>query len=44
MREKIREIMRFSGPRMLFRHPFLACCHMLDGRRKEPARQKTFKG
>ena len=29
MREKIREIMVFSGPRMLFYHPVLAVSHML---------------
>ena len=29
MREKIREIMRFSGPRMLLYHPVLAVSHML---------------
>jgi len=29
-----REIMRFAGPRMLLRHPFLAITHQLDGYRK----------
>ena len=29
MRTKIREIMRFSGPRMLLYHPVLAVSHML---------------
>lgn len=29
MREKIRDVMRFSGPRMLFYHPVLAVSHML---------------
>lgn len=29
MREKIREIMRFSGPRMLLCHPVLAVSHMI---------------
>lgn len=27
-REKIREVMRFSGPRMLFHHPILAISHL----------------
>lgn len=27
-REKIKEVMRFSGPRMLFYHPILAIKHM----------------
>jgi hypothetical protein len=36
MRARTREVMRFSGPRMLFRHPFLAAAHLLDGHRKAP--------
>lgn len=30
MKQKIVEVMRFSGPRMLFRHPILAVMHLLD--------------
>lgn len=33
MREKIIEVMRFSGPKMIFQHPFLACAHLMDERR-----------
>jgi hypothetical protein len=40
MREKIREVMRYSGPRMIWHHPFLALGHMLDGLRKEPGPKK----
>lgn len=29
-KEKIREIMRYSGPRMLTRHPYFAIMHLLD--------------
>ncbi len=29
-----RAIMRYAGPRMLIRHPFLAIAHQLDGFRK----------
>jgi len=36
MREKVREVMRFSGPRMLFHHPLMALRHLLDSRRKAP--------
>jgi hypothetical protein len=43
MREKIREVMRFSGPRMIFRHPIMALLHMKDGLRKEPFKRKTIK-
>ena len=34
MRERVREVMRYSGPRMLLRHPVLAVAHLRDGRRK----------
>ncbi len=37
MREKIREVMRHAGPRMIWRHPVLAACHLIEGRRKAPA-------
>ncbi len=33
-RERIREVMRFSGPRMLLRHPYLSVMHLMDGRRR----------
>lgn len=36
MRERIREMMRWAGPRMLFRHPILGIMHKLDGRRPAP--------
>jgi len=36
MRERVRIVMRWSGPRMLLRHPILAIRHMLDGRRPSP--------
>ncbi|WP_444550806.1 nitrous oxide-stimulated promoter family protein [Candidatus Magnetomonas plexicatena] len=31
MRVKIKEVMRFSGPRMILRNPILALLHSLDG-------------
>ena len=31
MRDRIREVMRFAGPRMVRRHPILALLHLLDG-------------
>jgi len=34
MREKIRAVMRFSGPRMLTRHPVWAIRHMLETMRE----------
>ena len=36
MRERVRVVMRYSGPRMLKRHPVLAVAHLVDGR-KTPA-------
>ncbi len=30
MREKIREVMRYAGPRMIFRHPVMAIRHLLS--------------
>ena len=41
MREKVRVVMRYAGPRMLYRHPILAILHLLDGRRKEPIRSAS---
>ena len=37
-RELIRIVMRFAGPRMLWRHPMLALGHLLDYRRSPPGR------
>jgi hypothetical protein len=36
MRDRVREIMRYAGPRMLWRHPMLAVAHLRDGRRPAP--------
>jgi hypothetical protein len=33
MRERVRIVMRYSGPRMLMRHPVLAVAHLVDGRK-----------
>jgi hypothetical protein len=35
-RREIRAVMRYAGPRMLWRHPWLALRHMLGGRRPTP--------
>jgi len=37
MREKIRAVMRYSGPRMLLHHPILTVQHLIDGWRKKPS-------
>jgi hypothetical protein len=38
MREKIRSVMRYSGPRMTWRHPILTLFHFIDKLKKEPIR------
>ena len=35
MREKIREIMRFSGPRMIFYHPIMAIRHVIESKKEK---------
>ena len=42
MREKVKKIMRYSGPRMLLHNPGLAIHHAIDGFKKpEDAKVKT---
>jgi predicted amidophosphoribosyltransferase len=43
MRERVRIVMRYAGPRMLVRHPVLSIYHLLAGKRKAPVlkRRKT---
>ena len=36
LRERVREVMRYAGPRMLCRHPWLAVLHLLDTLRPAP--------
>lgn len=43
MREKVRAMMRYSGPRMLLSHPYLAVAHLADGLRKPPPHPKSKK-
>jgi len=40
MRDKVREIMRYSGPRMARRHPVLALLHFMDGF-KQPGKRRN---
>jgi len=35
-RAQMQQVMRYAGPRMLWRHPLLAIRHLLDGRRPVP--------
>ena len=43
MRDKIRKVMRFAGPRMLFKHPILGITHLIDKRRFKYVDPKEFK-
>jgi hypothetical protein len=36
LRDRMREVMRYAGPRMIWRHPYLAVRHLLDERRPAP--------
>lgn len=35
MREKIREVMRYSGPRMMLHHPVMAVRHVIETQKKK---------
>jgi hypothetical protein len=35
-RQKMREVMRYAGPRMLKTHPYLAVMHLFEDRREAP--------
>ena len=40
MREKIREVMRFSGPRMIFHHPIMAIRHVIESKKEKKQMEK----
>lgn len=39
-REKIREVMRFSGPRMIFHHPVAAIRHVIETKKEKRRLEK----
>ena len=41
MREKIREVMRFSGPRMIFTHPVMAISHVIESKKEKKRLEKN---
>jgi len=41
MKEKVRQVMRYSGPRLLIKHPMLAVHHTWDAGRKAPTLDKA---
>lgn len=40
MRKKVRTVMRYAGPRMVWPHPVLSLFHFIDGQRQAPERSK----
>jgi hypothetical protein len=43
-REQVKAVMRYSGPRLLLRHPIFALRHWLDGFKKTPAVRRRAAG
>jgi hypothetical protein len=39
MREKIRQVMRYAGPRMVYTHPLLALRHFIHKKKNPPVRE-----
>jgi hypothetical protein len=44
MREQVRGVMRYAGPRMMRRHPVLAVLHVLDGFRSTELPERKGRG
>lgn len=44
MRERVRVVMRWAGPRMLWHHPILTAWHTIVGRRPAPALARRASG
>lgn len=42
MREKIRMVMRFSGPRIIFHHPVAAIRHVIETKKEKRRLEKTI--
>ena len=42
MREKIRAVMRFSGPRMLLVHPIMAIRHVIESKKEQKRSENTL--
>jgi hypothetical protein len=41
MRERVRVVMRYAGPKMMWRHPWLALGHVLDKRYVAPPKPRA---
>lgn len=42
-REEMKQIMRWAGPRMLWRHPILTIRHLIDDQRPVPERPEKYR-
>lgn len=40
MRARIKEVMRFSGPRMIFHHPVMAVSHVIESKKEKKRLEK----
>ena len=43
MRERIRAVMRYSGPRIVFRHPILATRHLIESKKEKKKLEREAK-
>lgn len=44
MREKIRRVMCFSGPRMIFHHPVMAIGHVIESKKEKGRIERNERG
>ncbi|MCR5584064.1 MAG: nitrous oxide-stimulated promoter family protein [Lachnospiraceae bacterium] len=44
MRERIRRVMRFSGPRMIFHHPIMAVSHVIACKKEKRRIERNERG
>ena len=44
MREKIRKVMRWSGPRMIYHHPVMAIRHVIESKKEKKRLEKEHEG
>lgn len=42
MREKIKQVMRFSGPRMIFHHPIMAISHLIETKKEKKRLEDSY--
>lgn len=43
MRQRVQQVMRYSGPRMIFKHPMLSLFHLFDTLKEAPALKRINK-